>query len=239
MNKENVLFTAVGLLAGLIIGFMGANYLNKNAVPPGAVTANQLGLPQDHPQVPGQPGQPGAASMQDVQSAIEAANKDPNDFNAQVRAGELHYQIQRFDDAIKYYTQANKIKPDDYAVIVNLGNANFDASKFEEAEKWYGKALEMKPDDVSVRTDMGLTYIFRQPPDYDKAVTEFNRSLEIDPKHPQTLQNLVVAYTKKGDAQNATATLTRLEQADPGNQAIPKLKEEIGKAGQTSSPQAQ
>ncbi len=239
MNKENVLFVVVGLLAGLIIGFMGANYLNKNAVPPGAVAANPLGLPQDHPQFPGQPGQVPAASMQEVQAAIEAADKDPNNFDAQVKAGELHYQIQQFDNAIKYYTQANKVKPDDYPVIVNLGNASFDASKFEEAEKWYARALELKPDDVSVRTDMGLTYIFRQPPDYDRAVADFTKSLEIDPKHPQTLQNLVVAYTKKGDVPNANATLARLEQADPGNQAIPKLKEEIGKAGQAAPGVAQ
>jgi len=234
MNKENILFGVIGLLAGLIVGFMGANYLNRNAAPPpGAATAvNQMGLPADHPAIPGQQGQAPAASMEEVQAAIAAADKDPNNFDAQIKAGDLHYQIQQYDNAIKYYTQANKLQPDNYQVKVALGNANFDASKFDQAEEWYDKALEAKPDDVSVRTDKGLTYIFRQPPDYDKAIAEFTKSLDVDPKHPQTLQNLVVAYTKKGDAQNANATLARLEAADPQNQSIPKLKEEIGKIGQ-------
>lgn len=228
MNKENALFGIVGLLLGLIVGFMGANYINRNAVQPGTAAVNPLGLPQDHPAVPGQPG---AASMQDVQAALDAANNEPENFDAQIKAADLHYQIQRYDEAIKYYTQANKLQPENYQVLVNLGNANFDATKFTEAEKWYAAALERKKDDVNVRTDMGLTFIFRDPPDYDRAVEEFRRSLEVNPAHPQTLQNLVVAYTKKGDAANANATLAKLEAADPGNQAIPKLKEEIAKVG--------
>ncbi len=226
MNKENILFATVGLLLGLIVGFMGANYLNRNAAPAATNAANQLGLPADHPAIQGQAD---PAAIQEAQTASEKAEAEPENFDSQVKAAELLYRLQRFDDAVKYYTRANAIKPDDYQVIVNLGNATFDGQKFVEAEKWYAKALDIRQDDVNVRTDLGLTFIFREPPDYDRAVAEFTRSLELDPKHPQTLQNLVVAYTKKNDAAKATETLTRLEEADPGNQSIPKLKEEIAK----------
>jgi tetratricopeptide (TPR) repeat protein len=124
---------------------------------------------------------------------------------------------------------ANKLKPDDREVIVHLGNANFDAEHYDEAEKWYTAALAKKADDVDVRTDLGLTFVFRDPPNYDRAIQEFNKSLETDPSHIQTLQNLTVAYTKKGDAAKASATLTKLEAADPQNKAISKLKEDIQK----------
>ena len=43
------------------------------------------------------------------------------------------------------------------------------------------------------------------------------------------LQNLTVAYTKKSDKTNASTTLARLEQADAGNEAISKLRDEIAK----------
>jgi tetratricopeptide (TPR) repeat protein len=141
----------------------------------------------------------------------------------------MYYQIQRFDQAVEFLKQANKIKPDDYETIVNLGNAYFDASRYEEAEKIYTTALAKKPDDVNVRTDFGLTFVFRQPPNYDRAIKEFLRSLEIDPNHVQTLQNLTVAYTKKGDTEKANSTLSSLESVDAKNQAIPKLREEINK----------
>lgn len=227
MNKDNFLFTIIGLLAGLIIGFMFANSVNQNAAvrAPAGMNSNTA-LPQNHPSVDGTSG--GGMSPQ-VQAAIDNAKQNPNDFEAQIKAAEVYYQIQRFEGAIEFLKQANKLKPDDYETIVNLGNSYFDASQYTEAEKWYSAALAKKPDDINVRTDLGLTFIFRESPNYDRAIQEFTRSLEKDPNKTQTLQNLTVAYTKKGDAVKAKETLSRLESLDATNTAIPKLREDIQK----------
>jgi Flp pilus assembly protein TadD len=71
--------------------------------------------------------------------------------------------------------------------------------------------------------------LFRNPPNYDRGIQEFQRSLQTDPNHLQTIQNLAVAYTKKGDAANAKTTLAKLESLDATNAAIPKLREDIQK----------
>ena len=233
MTKENFLFGIIGLLLGLIIGFMFANSVNQSAMTqmPGAMTqvpgamSQNPNMPPGHPAIPGNDG----AMQAQVQAAIDKAKAEPNNFEAQIKAAEVFYQIQRFEGAIEFLQQANKLKPDDYETIVNLGNSYFDAGNYAEAEKWYSSALAKKPDDVNVRTDLGLTFIFREPPNYDRAVQEFTRSLEKDPNHKQTLQNMTVAYTKKGDAAKAKETLARLEGVDPTNAAIPKLREEIQK----------
>jgi hypothetical protein len=51
MNKPNYLYGIIGLLAGLIIGYIGTNYINQTYGP--AVTDNQAtassSLPPDHP----------------------------------------------------------------------------------------------------------------------------------------------------------------------------------------------
>ena len=60
---------------------------------------------------------------------------------------------------------------------------------------------------------------------------EFRRSLELDPNHPEMLQNLTVAYTKKGDTANANQTLAKLEALDPANESIAKLRADIQKIG--------
>jgi uncharacterized protein YacL len=39
MKKESILFGIIGLLVGLIIGFIGANSLNKNNAPVGTAAA--------------------------------------------------------------------------------------------------------------------------------------------------------------------------------------------------------
>lgn len=234
MNKENILFGVVGLLAGLIIGFMGTNSLNKGAFAPSAAATDMKlnsNVPPGHPDIGagGTQGGPAAGMQPEVQAAVAKAKQSPDDFDAQIKAAEMYYQIERFDDAIALFKRANQLKPDEREIVVQLGNVNFDGNHYEEAEKWYTQALAKKADDVNVRTDLGLTFVFRDPPNYERAIQEFNRSLETDPNHIQTLQNLTVAYTKKGDAAKAGSTLAKLEAIDPKNSAISKLKDDISK----------
>lgn len=232
MQKESILVGVIGLLAGLIAGFMIANSINKGAavavpsVTPSAA-AQSGGLPEGHPAVPPGGTTTGGAMQPETQAVIEKAKQFPNDFDAQVAAADKYNQIERYDDAIVYLKRANSIKPDDREVVVHLGNANFDSNHLEEAEKWYTAALAKKADDVNVRTDLGLTFVFRTPPNYDRAIQEFDKSLALDPNHVQTLQNVTVVYIKKGDAAKALAALARLESASPGNPAIAKLKADI------------
>jgi tetratricopeptide (TPR) repeat protein len=214
-------------------GFFFANSVNQGAMSPAmapAASAGQqtAGLPSGHPAVPAAPG---GGAIPEVQAAIDNAKQNPTDFEAQMKAAELYYQIQRFDGAIEFLKKANELQPDNYEVIVNLGNSYFDAGRYEDAEKSYGKALDKKPDDLNVRTDLGLTFLFRDTPNYDRAIQEFKRVLDADPNHVQALQNLTVAYTKKSDKANATSTLAKLEQVDSANTAITKLREEIQKMG--------
>ncbi|MEO6391939.1 MAG: tetratricopeptide repeat protein [Pyrinomonadaceae bacterium] len=236
MHKESILVGVIGLLAGLIAGFMIANSLNKGgtvsvpSVTPSAA-AQSGSLPEGHPAVPPGGTTTGGAMQPEVQAMIEKAKQFPNDFDAQIAAAEKYNQIERYDDAIVYLKRANAIKPDNREVVVHLGNANFDSNHFEEAEKWYTAALTKKADDVNVRTDLGLTFVFRTPPNYDRAIQELDRSLALDPNHVQTLQNLTVVYTKKGDAAKALAALARLETVAPGNEGIAKLKADIQAIG--------
>lgn len=232
MTKENFLFSIIGLLLGTIIGFFVANSINTGAAMQAGPAAQAAipgqpsgAMPAGHPAIPGADGQ----SVPEVQAAIESARKEPKNFEAQMKAAEVFYQIQRFEGAIEFLKNANSIQPENYEVMVNLGNANFDAGNYAEAEKWYSSGLAKKPDDLNVRTDLGLTFIFREKPDYDRAVAEFKRVLDADPNHAQALQNITVAYTKKADAANAQTMVARLEKADPQNTALAKLKEDIAK----------
>lgn len=232
MKKENVLFGAIGLMVGMIVGFMFANSVNQQSSAQVTGTGTEMransNMPPGHPDIGGASGGTQGGMQPETQAAIDKAKSSPDDFDAQLKAAEMYYQIGRFDEAIGYLTKANKLKPDDRQVMIYLGNAHFDADKYAEAEKWYQAALS-KEDDVSVRTDMGLTFVFRDPPNYDRAIQEFKRSLSKDPAHIQTLQNLTVAYTKKNDAAGAKETLAKLESVDPSNASLQRLRDEVAK----------
>ncbi|MCY7377518.1 MAG: tetratricopeptide repeat protein [Pyrinomonadaceae bacterium] len=229
MDKDKVLFGIIGLLAGCIIGFLFANNLNQNQpVQSASIAPTTTGnmppanpnLPPDHPQLGNNPNAPTGAPLAEVTEALKKAEAQPTDFKAQLDVGDLYYQIQRYDEAAKFYERAGKIRPDSLEVLVKAGNAYFDAEKFETAEKWYVAALAKNPGDANVRTDLGLTFYLRNPPDVDRAIKEYEISLENNPNHELTLQNLVVALREKGDAKATQETSDRLAKINPNNPVL-------------------
>ena len=158
MSRENILFAIIGLLLGFIVGFMFASSMAQKAAMP-AVAGSAQGLPADHPPVGG--GQGAApnpqAMQQQVQASIEKARNEPQNFDAQIQAADLYYQIQRYDQALEYLLKANQLKPTDYRTVVLLGMVNLDATHYDQAEKWYRAAMKMKQDDVMVLAGLAAT----------------------------------------------------------------------------------
>jgi tetratricopeptide (TPR) repeat protein len=229
MNKENVLFSIIGLLLGCIIGFIFANSVNQQgtATRPAPAARQNANLPPDHPVVPSNGVADQEGMQEQVTAQIQQARNEPNNFDAQMKAADLFYQIQRFDQAIEFLLKANQLRPEAYEPVVKLGNANFETGSYETAEKWYSAALLKNPDDVNVRTDLGLTFYLRNPPDYERAIKEYRGSLQREPRHEQSLQNLVVALTRVGNAKEAEDALARLQEVNPANEALTKLRSDL------------
>jgi tetratricopeptide (TPR) repeat protein len=237
MSKENILYSVIGVLLGFIVGFVFANTANRAGAPAQATAApgqQVAGLPPGHPPVENSSFQPSVDTAA-VRDAAKLADEKPDNFDAQTNAARLAAQAERYDDAVKYFGRANKLRPDDYGTLVSLGNTLFDAEKFADAGGWYAAALAKKPGDVNVRTDYGLTFLLREPAQIERAVAEFKRSLELQPGHAQTLQNLAVAYTRQGDAVQARATIARLEAVSPNNPALPQLRAKADELGASPS----
>ncbi|HEX8069766.1 MAG TPA: tetratricopeptide repeat protein [Pyrinomonadaceae bacterium] len=225
MSRDNILYALVGVGFGLFFGFLFVAWANQRAAGPEAVQAGAgaAGAAQQSSITVNDPAQMQRA----VADMSQQARAKPQDFDAQMLAGRANYQAQRYDDALEFFTKASQLRPDDVETTIQLGNVNYDAGHFEAAEKFYTAALVKEPENVNVRTDLGLTFMLRTPPQYDRAIGEFNRSLERDARHEQTLQNLVVAYTRKGDKAQAQAMLKRLEAINPNNPSLAQLRADL------------
>jgi tetratricopeptide (TPR) repeat protein len=150
MTRDNLLFAIIGILLGFIVGFMFASNILQREATIAPAAARTQGLPADHPTV-ADGAAPSAGGMQaDVQVALTKARSEPNNFEAQLKAAELYYQIQRYDDSIAYLIKANQLRPDDFETVAGLGMVNMDAGHYEAAETWYKAALAKKPDDVRI-----------------------------------------------------------------------------------------
>ncbi len=228
MNKQNILFGIIGLIVGSIIGFFAANSINRNS--PQIVSPVQPNAPFQNQQVPNvlvkeQPAQGGM--LPDITAILDEAGNAPDNFDAQIKAGDTYLKIKGFDKAVEFYQQAHRIKPEDYETIVKLGNTYFDSRRFEEAGKWYEQALSKKSSDTNVRTDLGITFVERENPDLDRAIKEFQTSLQTNPKHEPTLYNLGAAQFKKGNTEEANKILTQLEAINPQSQLVSRLRQLI------------
>lgn len=184
MTRDNLLFAIIGILIGFIIGFMLANSIltREAALRAAPLTAAQQSgnLPPNHPPVAGgdQPGD-GQQMLGQVQEAMKQAREQPDNFDAQLTAAKLEYQIQRFDAAIEYLLIANKLKPNDFNVLGMLGVANMDGGHFDAAEKWYRAALIKKPEDIPVLD--GLCAVLLSKGDAKAAEDAINKLAKVDP----------------------------------------------------------
>jgi Flp pilus assembly protein TadD len=187
MTRDNLLFTIIGLLLGFIVGFMLASSMTQREASP-AATARTQNLPPDHPPTGADDGQgqtPGQMQAE-VTATLDKAKKEPNNFDAQVKAAALYYKINRFDDAIGFLLKANQLQPDDYETVANLGMVNMDAGHYETAEKWYKAASVKKPDDVRVLAGMCFVYLEQSKvPESEAAIAKLAK---VDPNSQDLAQ---------------------------------------------------
>lgn len=185
MNRENFLFAIIGVLLGFIVGFMLHGVMSqREAEQRGTNSAQQRQqLPPDHPPI----GTDGSASnpqqsMEQVQQTIARARSNPKDFDAQVAAASLEYQIEQYEEAIKFLAAANQLKPDNYDVLVSLGTANMDAEHWDDAEKWF-KAAQAK-NQKDVRVAASLAFISLQKGDVKAAERNIVNFEKLAPDSP-------------------------------------------------------
>lgn len=221
--QRSYIFGIGGLMLGLVIGFVGANSLNRNAAVSQVVEASS--------QVPGAPAQSAGSTtaqpLPDVSEMLQKAESEPQNFAVQMRTGDMYARIGRFDKAIEFYSKGIVLKPQDFNANVVLANAYFDSGQFEQAADHYTKALAINPSDLNARTDLGATFVERPAPDYNKAIEEFKSVLSVDPKHALSLYYLGVAQSRSGDPDEAQKTLSRLESSDQNSILVQRLRQNL------------
>ena len=231
MNKDNIIFGLTGIIIGLVAAVVFTLRTN-NAGSVGASVNPNLAISAENATnaVPfgdlshTNKDAPGGGMQPQVRAAIDAANANPKDMRAQLNVAGMYYQIGSFDKAIEFTDRALAIEPDNVAALTASGDIRFDKGDFVEAAKFYEHVLEHQPNNVNVRTDLGSTFFQRTPPDLDRAVAEYKRSLEIDARHENTLVNLAILHLTRNEKEAARAVIDQLAAANPNNTSLAELR---------------
>jgi tetratricopeptide (TPR) repeat protein len=238
MKTKVLLLSIAAITASFVCGFLLANTLNRNEL-------NMLRAENEHlknTQTVSQANESeNTLSDEEIRQKIAEADQNPNNFAFQKGLGLALYRYaivkqdtNSFEEVGRLLKRANEINPKDYDVIVALGNLNFDIGyykkdnqKFQQAREFYQMALEQKPNDADVRTDLGLTYFLTNPPETEKAIVEFQKSLITNPKHEKTLQVLTQAFLSQDKTKEAEKYLELLREVNQNNENLPKLTTQL------------
>jgi len=248
---RNIIFAISGVVLGFVLGFFITNnfsrpsaFINETASAPGAAAPATVAppldperamgsLPPNHPTI-GDPTSPNAniesaaANSTEAQSAMEQADRTPGDFNSQMNAAAIFYQLGDYAKATLYLKRALELKPRDADALVAMGDTRYDAGSVAEAADFYVRALKERPDDANVRTDLGNTYFRRTPPDYRQAIEHYKSALALDPRHEKTLQNIALSHLNLGERDEARKHINQLAQVNPQNSALASLRQNLG-----------
>src|SRR5512139_2843342 len=108
MRRETIIFTAAGVLLGLVVGYMAASWdvVPRPAVA-AAVAAGTAAAPSPRAAAPARP----AANPDEVKALEALAARQPNDVSSRVELGNLHMDAQRWGEAIRWYREALALDP--------------------------------------------------------------------------------------------------------------------------------
>ncbi|HYE14371.1 MAG TPA: tetratricopeptide repeat protein [Pyrinomonadaceae bacterium] len=250
-SKREVIVLAAGLIVGFVAGFALANGVNRGEHD--RLRAELTRLRSGGAGSGTEPGRPAAAAdsgdatvipdltQEQLRKAVADADARPGDLELQRTAGQglYLYAMQKGDasilpDAARILRRAHDADPKDYQLAVIAANAHFvvarsggDSAALKSARELYEAALAEKPDDVIARTSLGLTYFYDRPPDVRRAVREYRRALEVNPRHEMTLQSLAAALVEAGELEEAARRLSELESVNAENSELANLRAQL------------
>jgi cytochrome c-type biogenesis protein CcmH/NrfG len=116
--------------------------------------------------------------------------------------------------------------PKDVQAWIALGNDYFDTNQAQRAVDAYAKALALQPNNPDVLTDQGVMY--RKLQAFDKAVANFQRANQVDPRHVQSIYNLGVVYAfDLKDQAKAIAAWNRVIEVAPQSPQAAQARQNI------------
>ncbi len=238
MNKKLFWLSIIAVIISFVGGFILANALNRNEISSLQAENGRLKTAQETAK---KNDQELSLSSEEISQKIAEADQNPNNIPFQKNLGIALYNyasMKQDTDLLgeisRLLTRVYKNNPKDADVAVTLGNIYFDIGylkktneNFLKAREFYRDALAQKPNDANIRTDLGLTYFLIDPPETDKAIAEYQKSLLVDAKHEKTLQVLTQALLSQNKNAEAEKYLERLKEVNPNNQLLPEFNEQL------------
>lgn len=154
--------------------------------------------------------------LNDTTNAIktyeQSINMNPQRDDIRITLGNLYYSEQRYDEAGKEYEEAVRLNPSANN-HVSLGMAYINTERYSEAENIFNKVLRMEPQRPDGNYGLGLIHSKKE--EYEDAVSQFLRAIDINDEFYAAYSELGYAYADLGDMEKAQEMVDFLEDESP------------------------
>ncbi len=201
MKSESIAYVVAGICFGIILGWVIGTQQARRSGPAPAPTAAA------------QPGTGGTAQQQQApvldEGRVQALNTilqgDPKNVNATVQLGNVYFDAERWDDAIKWYNRALELDPRNADASTDLGVSYYYSNKPDEALAQFEKSLAISPTHTKTLLNKGIVLAFGKQ-DLKAAATEWQKVVDLAPESPEgqaarrALEGIRSAHANEGSA---------------------------------------
>ena len=164
---------------------------------------------------------------------LQAGNE--RQFRQQLRSGTRLLHQGKAKEAVRLLKRAYEIRPDDTDAALNLGGAYLMSGRHREAIPVLERAVERAPGSAQLWISLGAAYlgnpILASDEQQLKALSAFQRALQIDPFAPSAAYNIGLVHRDRGEVDLAIAAFRRAVKSDPGDADAKRLLERLEAAG--------
>ena len=199
MKSDSVAFGVAGILFGLIAGWVIGSQQAALRQPPAAVQAAQ-------------PTGSTAAILDQAQvnAFISVAEREPSNAVPRAQLGNLYFNAERYDDAIKWYSDALRLSPNEVEVSTDLGVSYYYANQPDKALEQFDRSLKIDPKHAKTLLHVGIVKAFGKQ-DLPGAQQAWEQVITLAPQSPEAqaarraLDSLRAAHPTQGAAQKPGA----------------------------------
>jgi tetratricopeptide (TPR) repeat protein len=126
---------------------------------------------------------------------VKAVEINPQDFNANMTAGQIFSRISQPENALQYLQKAVELDPGNTAAIRNLAQTYYDLDNVNESIATYEKAIRTTVD-MKTKADLhfNLGVLYNQDGDYDLAEDHFISALDLNPEDVEAILGMAQSF---------------------------------------------
>jgi tetratricopeptide (TPR) repeat protein len=178
MSKESVVFAIAGAFFGLIVGWiLGSQQATERPAPVAARAEAPASGQQQAAATP---------AFDDTRArALEVrAQQSPNDSSVRAELGNMYFDVERYDQAIRWYEDALKLDPRNVEVSTDLGVSYYYTNQPDRALAQFDRSLAINPKHTKTILNQGIVRAFGKQ-DLTGAAESWQKVIAIAPDSPE------------------------------------------------------